>query len=107
MGTSRGFWVSPLMEAEQKLWVAVLETALNDALSCDNPSRMETARRWFREGGQNFKLVCDLANFDASFVQKKILSVIEREGGVVCLEALPQKRSAKRAAQASQPMGLA
>ncbi len=78
--SSRGFWVSPLMEAEQKLWVAVLETALNDALSNDNPSRMETARRWFREGGQNFKLVCDLANFDASFVRKKILAVLEQRG---------------------------
>ncbi|MBF0401191.1 MAG: hypothetical protein HQL80_06035 [Magnetococcales bacterium] len=68
-----------MMEAEQKLWVAVLETALNDALAGDNPSRMETARRWFREGGQNFKLVCDLANFDASFVRKKILTVIDQE----------------------------
>ncbi|MBF0584857.1 MAG: hypothetical protein HQL80_11580 [Magnetococcales bacterium] len=100
MGTSRGFWVSPLMEAEQKLWVAVLETALHDALSYDNPSRMETARRWFREGGQNFKLVCDLANFDAGFVQKKILSVIEQEGrGVAGLEPPSQRRSTKRAAQ--------
>ncbi|MEO5340307.1 MAG: hypothetical protein H7837_07305 [Magnetococcus sp. MYC-9] len=80
MESSRGFWISPLMEAEQKLWVAVLETALTDALSADNPSRKETARRWFREGGQNFKLVCDLANFDASFVRKKILSVIDQEG---------------------------
>ncbi|MBF0461001.1 MAG: hypothetical protein HQL87_06365 [Magnetococcales bacterium] len=78
MESARGFWVSPLMEAEQRLWVAVLETALTDALASENPSRMETARRWFREGGKNFKLVCDLANFDASFVRKKVLCVIEQ-----------------------------
>ncbi len=76
---SREFWLSPLMEGEQRLWMAVLETALNDALSGENPATMETARRWFREGGQHFQLVCDLANFDASFVRKKILSVIDQK----------------------------
>ncbi|MEO5350270.1 MAG: hypothetical protein H7836_11560 [Magnetococcus sp. YQC-3] len=96
--SSRGFWISPLMEAEQKLWVAVLETALNDALSNDNPSRMETARRWFREGGQNFKLVCDLANFDASFVRKKILAVLEqKEGSNPCVRS--RRRAPKRAVE--------
>ncbi|MBF0161493.1 MAG: hypothetical protein HQL88_04315 [Magnetococcales bacterium] len=78
MESSRGFWVSPVMEAEQRLWVAVLDEALREALSGKTPSRRETARRWFREGGQHFQLVCDLANFDASFVRKKILSVIDR-----------------------------
>ena len=64
------------MEPEQKLWMAVLETALDDALSHKDPIQKEKARRWFRDGGANFRLVCDLANFDASFVRKKILSVI-------------------------------
>lgn len=69
-------WFAPAMEAEQKLWMAVLETALDDALSSKDPIQMESARRWFREGGKNFKLVCDLANFDAGFVRKRILSII-------------------------------
>ncbi|MEO5363220.1 MAG: hypothetical protein H7838_06305 [Magnetococcus sp. DMHC-8] len=99
MESSRGFWVSPLMEAEQKLWVAVLETALNDALSNDNPARRETARRWFREGGQNFKLVCDLANFDPGFVRMKILSVIDREDAQE--DVRPRGRPAK--SPAGQP----
>ncbi len=88
------------MEAEQKLWVAVLETALNDALSNENPVRKETARRWFREGGPNFKLVCDLANFDPGFVRMKILSVIDQEIPAQ-EEAKPQRRSARPSASQS------
>ncbi|MEO5341505.1 MAG: hypothetical protein H7837_13485 [Magnetococcus sp. MYC-9] len=79
MESSRGFWVSPLMEAEQRLWVAVLETALKDALSGETPTRKETAKRWFREGGEHFQLVCDLANFDAGLVRSKVLLVIDQE----------------------------
>ena len=66
------------MVAEQKLWVAVLDEALKDALSGETPSKKETARRWFREGGHHFQLVCDLANFDANFVRRKILSIIDK-----------------------------
>ncbi|WP_130471756.1 hypothetical protein [Candidatus Magnetaquicoccus inordinatus] len=95
MDSSRGFWVSPLMEAEQKLWVAVLETALNDALSGSNPARRETARRWFREGGQNFRLVCDLANFDPDFVRLKLLAVIDRQDSDQTVEVKTRRRVSK------------
>ncbi len=78
MEAAHEFWLSPSMEAEQKLWMAVLEEALKDALSGETPSRKETAKRWFREGGQHFQLVCDLANFDASFIRTKVLSVIDK-----------------------------
>lgn len=77
MEPSLSCWFAPAMEPEQKLWMAVLETALDDALSSKDPVQMEKARRWFRDGGQNFKLVCDLANFDPSFVRKKILPIID------------------------------
>lgn len=76
MEPSQNIWFAPAMEPEQKLWMAVLETALDDALSNKDPILMENARRWFLDGGQNFKLVCDLANFDPSFVRKKILPII-------------------------------
>ncbi|MBF0461127.1 MAG: hypothetical protein HQL87_07010 [Magnetococcales bacterium] len=59
--------------------MAVLETALHDALLSQDPSLMRSARRWFREGGQNFELVCDLADFDASFVQRKILCLFDQQ----------------------------
>lgn len=76
METYRNCWFDDSMGPEQKLWLAVLETALEDALSSKDPIQMENARRWFIDGGQNFRLVCDLANFDASFVRKKILPII-------------------------------
>ena len=77
MEPSQHLWFAPAMEPEQKLWMAVLETALDDALSTKDPIQMEKARSWFRDGGANFKLVCDLANFDASFIRKKILPIID------------------------------
>ncbi len=98
MDSSRGYWVSPLMEAEQKLWVAVLETALNDAMSGSNSSRRDVARRWFREGGQNFRLVCDLANFDPDFVRMKLLAVLDREDAQQPVENKTRRRNSKQEA---------
>ena len=69
-------WYLPSQTAEQRLWVAVLEAALEDAMSHQDPTQQEQARHWFRSGGQNFKLVCDLANFEASFVRKRVLNAI-------------------------------
>ncbi len=73
-------WYVPESTAEQRLWIAVLETAFEDALSSKNPDDKESACRWFRDGGRNFKLVCDLANFDAGFVRRRSFpsSAIER-----------------------------
>ena len=77
MEYSRGLFDS-LQTAEQKLWVAVLATALTDALSIGNLTRMKTTRRWFRVGGENFKMVCELANFDADFVRRNVLSALDQ-----------------------------
>ena len=70
-------WHAAMESAEQKLWVAVLETAFEDAMTSKNPEERENACRWFRDGGRNFRLVCDLANFDAGFVRKRVLAVLD------------------------------
>ena len=77
MEYSRGLF-DALQTGERKLWVAVLTSALTDALSIGNASMMVTARRWFRVGGKNFEMVCELANFDARFVRQKVLSALDR-----------------------------
>ncbi|MEO5349024.1 MAG: hypothetical protein H7836_05210 [Magnetococcus sp. YQC-3] len=82
MRSIRHFWLSNFMEAEQKLWMAVLENALNDALSCHDRVEQIRARRWFQDAGAGFQLVCDLANFDPCYVRRKVLSMIEKESVV-------------------------
>ncbi|MBF0146754.1 MAG: hypothetical protein HQL84_11730 [Magnetococcales bacterium] len=61
---------------EQKLWIAVLETAVEDALTHKDPDEKEAARKWFREGGSHFKFVCDLADFDPDYVRKQVMRLI-------------------------------
>lgn len=61
---------------EQKLWIAVLEIAVEDALTNKDPDEKEAARRWFREGGSHFKFVCDLADFDPDYVRKQVMRLI-------------------------------
>ncbi|WP_130470321.1 hypothetical protein [Candidatus Magnetaquicoccus inordinatus] len=65
-------------QPERKLWIAVLSTAINDALFAEDPLTKQTARRWFQQGGKSFALVCELANFEPEFVRKKILQTIEK-----------------------------
>lgn len=61
---------------EQKLWMAVLETAVEDALTNKDPEEKEAARNWFRQGGSHFKLVCDLADFNPEYVRSRILTLL-------------------------------
>ena len=77
MEYSRGLF-DALQTGERKLWVAVLTSALTDALSIGNSSRMVTARRWFRVGDKNFEMVCELANMDANYVRRRVLSALDR-----------------------------
>jgi hypothetical protein len=65
-----------LWQPERKLWIAVLTTAINDALFGEDPLTRQTARRWFLHGGRSFDFVCELANFEPKFVRHKILLAI-------------------------------
>jgi hypothetical protein len=77
MNTNEYAWRKCNSTPEQMLWSAVLETALSDALSHRDPSEKDRAIQWFRDGKQHFKMVCDLANYDPGFVQKRVLDLID------------------------------
>ncbi|MBF0447842.1 MAG: hypothetical protein HQL67_06540 [Magnetococcales bacterium] len=76
MDTVQGAWGKPHFTPEQLLWSAVLESALSDALSHRDPEEKARAIRWFQEGGQHFQMVCDLANYEWSFVRKRVLMMV-------------------------------
>ncbi|MBF0454460.1 MAG: hypothetical protein HQL72_06535 [Magnetococcales bacterium] len=77
MNATEESWSNIHAAPEQMLWSAVLETALSNALTHRDPEEKRRAIKWFEEGGQHFKMVCDLANYEPSFVQKRVLDLIE------------------------------
>ena len=70
-------------EPEQKLWIAVLAKAFDDAFySTDNRAALE-ALSWIRYG-MDFNYVCGLAGRNPEYVRKKMLNkVIEREASIL------------------------
>ena len=70
-------------EPEQKLWIAVLAKAFDDAFySADERAALE-ALSWIRHGS-DFNYVCGLAGRDPNYVRKKMLDkVIEREAQIL------------------------
>ena len=70
-------------EPEQKLWIAVLAKAFDDAFySTDNRAALE-ALSWIRHG-IDFNYVCGLAGRIPEYDRKKILNkVIQREASIL------------------------
>ncbi len=70
-------------EPEQKLWIAVLAKAFDDAFySTDDRAALE-ALSWIKHGS-NFNYVCGLAGRDPNYVRKKMLDkVIKREAHIL------------------------
>ena len=70
-------------EPEQKLWIAVLAKAFDDAFySTDNRAALE-ALSWIRHG-IDFNYVCGLAGRNPEYVRKKMLNkVIESEASIL------------------------
>ena len=70
-------------EPEQKLWIAVLAKAFDDAFySTDKRAALE-ALSWIRYG-LDFNYVCQLAGRDPNYVRKKMLDkVINREAQIL------------------------
>ena len=70
-------------EPEQKLWIAVLAKAFDDAFySADERSALE-ALSWIKHGS-DFNYVCGLAGRDPNYVKKRMLNkVIEREAFIL------------------------
>ena len=70
-------------EPEQKLWVAVLAKAFDDAFYCTDDNAAMDALRWIRHG-LDFNYVCHLAGRNPNYVRKRMLDkVIEREASIL------------------------
>ena len=70
-------------EPEQKLWIAVLAKAFDDAFySTDDRAALE-ALSWIKHGS-DFNYVCGLAGRDPNYVRKRMLDkVIQREATIL------------------------
>ena len=70
-------------EPEQKLWIAVLAKAFDDAFySTDDRAALE-ALSWIRHGS-DFNYVCGLAGRDPNYVRKRMLDkVVAREASIL------------------------
>ena len=70
-------------EPEQKLWVAVLAKAFDDAFYCSDDNAAIDALRWIKHG-MDFNYVCHLAGRNSNYVRKRMLDkVIEREASIL------------------------
>ena len=67
-------------EPEQKLWIAVLAKAFDDAFYCTDDNAAIDALRWIKHG-QDFNYVCGLAGRNPYYVRSKMLDkvMIERQ----------------------------
>ena len=70
-------------EPEQKLWIAVLAKAFDDAFySTDDKAALE-ALSWIKHGS-DFNYVCGLAGRDPNYVRKRMLDkVVQREATIL------------------------
>lgn len=72
---SRGYDMVP----EQRLWQAVLYTAIRDA-TASNPSldtdirEKSRADSWIRGGGRDSRMVCEMVGVDPDFIQDSYVS---------------------------------
>ena len=70
-------------EPEQKLWIAVLAKAFDDAFYCSDQRVALEALSWIRHGS-DFNYVCGLAGRDPHYVRKRMLDkVIAREASIL------------------------
>ena len=70
-------------EPEQKLWIAVLAKAFDDAFYCSDDRAALEALSWIRHG-MDFNYVCHLAGRNPNYVRKKMLDkVIAREASIL------------------------
>ena len=65
-------------QPEQKLWIAVLAKALDDALYQNDLTPAREAIGWVKSCSKNFRFVCHLAGHDWQYVHKKIIDKVEK-----------------------------
>ena len=94
-------------DAETKLWQAVVYQALRDATFTSEAKEAKLNQRradaWLRNGGADFRMVCDLAGFDPPFIRDAYLSGrIDAEllrGGESRREETRRNKQKRRAAE--------
>jgi hypothetical protein len=72
-------------QAERQLWCAVLGRAVEDATDrvaavSEPASRKrirDEARNWFRNNGREFRYVCESAGYDADYLRRRVLAMME------------------------------
>ena len=70
-------------EPEQKLWIAVLAKAFDDAFYCTDERAALEALSWIKHGG-DFNYVCHLSGRNGGYVKAKMLNkVIQREATIL------------------------
>ena len=70
-------------EPEQKLWIAVLAKAFDDAFYTTDQRAALEALSWIRHGS-DFNRVCQMAGRDPNYVRKRMLDkVINREAQIL------------------------
>ena len=70
-------------EPEQKLWIAVLAKAFDDAFYCTDTRVALEALGWIKHG-IDFNYVCGLAGRDPNYVRNRMLNkVIQREADIL------------------------
>ena len=68
---------------EQKLWIAVLAKAFDDAFKSSDEGEALDALRWIRHG-TDFNYVCHLAGRSGDYVKARMLDkVIQREATIL------------------------
>ena len=61
----------------QYLWVCVLSRAVEDALTTSDWVEARRAMVWFESAGSDFKLVCDYAGRNSTYVRERIMPKIK------------------------------
>ena len=70
-------------EPEQKLWIAVLAKAFDDAFYCTDERAALEALSWIKHGG-DFNYVCHLSGRNGGYVKAKMINkVIQREATIL------------------------
>ena len=61
----------------QYLWICVLSRAVEDALTTSDWVEARRAMVWFESAGSDFKLVCDYAGRNSTYVRERIMPKIK------------------------------
>ena len=81
------------MNNNNQIFVAILHQAVRDAFISSDGFARRTARAWLLGNSERFRLVCECAGREASYVQQKVKQKIKEEkNGNINLPPMPWQR---------------